>query len=177
MKQLLRSLARDRRGAAAAEMVLVMPLLLVIMFGSFELGNYFYNEHTLLKSVRDGARYAARHNFNNFTACGNADIPTPGVAGTVNENTKLIVQKGVLDTTAPNLLPNWATGTFSAKVNCFTNAGASDMRNGIYKNKTSGAPVVTVSATLPYESILGAFGFAGLGLNITATQEAAVAGI
>ena len=53
-------LARDSRGAAAAEMALVLPLLLVILFGSLELGNYFMNEHTLIKAVRDGARFAGR---------------------------------------------------------------------------------------------------------------------
>ena len=52
-------LSSDRRGAAAAEMALVTPLLLVILFGAVELGNYFYNEHIVVKAVRDGARFAA----------------------------------------------------------------------------------------------------------------------
>ena len=53
-----RRLARDVHAAAAAELALVLPLLLIIMFGSFEIGNYFLNEHILVKAVRDGARVA-----------------------------------------------------------------------------------------------------------------------
>ena len=34
-----RSIRHDRSGAAAVEMALVMPLLLVILFGSVEVGN------------------------------------------------------------------------------------------------------------------------------------------
>ena len=34
-----------------------------LMFGAVELGNYFLNEHSLVKAVRDGARYAARQDF------------------------------------------------------------------------------------------------------------------
>ena len=63
------SLLRSRRGSAAAEMALVSPLLAVLMIGSVELGNFFYNEHILMKAVRDGARYAARQNFSNYSAC------------------------------------------------------------------------------------------------------------
>ena len=46
----------DTRANAAVEMALVAPLLLAILFGSVELGNYFMNEHELIKAVRDGAR-------------------------------------------------------------------------------------------------------------------------
>src|SRR3546814_8876490 len=67
---LWRSLARDRSGAAAAEMALVSPMLIILMFGSFELGNYFLDEHVVLKAVRDGARYAARQNFTTMPCSG-----------------------------------------------------------------------------------------------------------
>ena len=56
----VRRLAADRAGSAAAEMALVLPLLLVIMFGTFELGHFFYSEHIVQKAVRDAARYASR---------------------------------------------------------------------------------------------------------------------
>src|SRR3546814_13564998 len=67
---LWRSLARDRSGAAAAEMALVSPMLIILMFGSFELGNYFLDEHVVLKAVRDGARYAARQNCTTMPCSG-----------------------------------------------------------------------------------------------------------
>ena len=81
---------RDRRGAAAAEMALVLPLLLTIMVGSVELGSFFYNEHILAKAVRDGARYAARQNFSYYSACSGA--PT----GTVVAETRALVRTSLL---------------------------------------------------------------------------------
>jgi hypothetical protein len=59
--------------AAAAEMALVMPLLLTILFSLVEAGNYFYTEHVLVKAVRDGARYAGRQDFSFFSAARVAD--------------------------------------------------------------------------------------------------------
>ena len=67
-------------------MALVMPLLLILMMGSVELGNYFYNEHKLVKSVRDGARYAARQAFTNYASCSGS------AADPVFSDTKLMVR-------------------------------------------------------------------------------------
>jgi Flp pilus assembly protein TadG len=47
--RLARTLASDTRGSAAAELMLVMPILLIIMMGAFELGNYFRSEHILVQ--------------------------------------------------------------------------------------------------------------------------------
>src|SRR3546814_14553595 len=43
---------------------------IILMFGSFELGIYFLDEHVVLKAVRDGARYAARQNFTTMPCSG-----------------------------------------------------------------------------------------------------------
>ena len=177
-------LLADRRGAAAAEMALVMPLLLIIMFGSIEVGNYFMNEHTLLEGVRAGARYAARQSFGEYNGCNTtaAPVPSPGVAGSVNENTKLLVRKGTLDTTVNDLLPNWTNGstTFTVTMTCDTVAGGVTL-GGIYGGNSVGtsgaAPAVLVTARLPYRPILQAFGFRGTGYFISASQQAAVAGV
>jgi hypothetical protein len=143
------------------------------------------NQHALVKAVRDGARYAARQNFTNYTGC-SGNIPTPGTAGTANENTKLIVRKGTLDSTAPDLLPNWSTATFSATVSCTATANGQPML-GIYRSRFGGtcngsasngcAQVVTVSVALTYQPILGILGFTGRGLHINAASQAAVTGI
>src|SRR5436190_1625070 len=68
-------LATDRSGSAAVEMALALPLLLALMFGSFELGNYFLSEHVVQKSVRDAARYAARLSMTNYD-CSSATVAT-----------------------------------------------------------------------------------------------------
>ena len=185
MMRALRHLRRECSGSAAVELALVMPFLLVILFGSVELGNYFMNQHTLVKAVRDGARFAARQGFTNYTGC-SGNVPTPGSAGSANENTKLIVRKGTLDSTAPDLLPNWSTATFSATVSCVASVNGQQML-GIYRSRFGStcngvaangcAQVVTVTASLTYLPILRVFGFNGIGLHLNATSQAAVAGI
>lgn len=185
------TLLTDRRGAAAAELALLTPLLLAILFGSVELGNYFYNEHKLVKAVRDGARYAARQRFANYSAC-TGGVPTAGTAGTVYENTKLLVRKGKLDTTANDLLANWsgvtstctgspAGGCFEVTMSCttqLTDASGNLTLGGIYTNETTGAPTVVVNARLPYRSVLGTtLGFDSIGIFLNARQSAAVAGL
>ena len=64
-----RALFRNDRAAAAAELALVSPFLLALMFGAFELGNLFLDEHSLEKQVRDGARFAARLELSDDYSC------------------------------------------------------------------------------------------------------------
>jgi hypothetical protein len=175
----LRALLRDCRAAAAAEIALTMPFLLALGMGAVELGNYFLDEHRLVKAVRDGARYAARQDFSNFSGCNStpSDIPTPGTAGSVNENTKLIVQKGVLDSSASDQLPNWSSATFSAQVSCSTSYGGQTMA-GIYNNNGGEAPVVIVTASVPYQPVaVSSFGINATGYTLYAQEQAPVAGI
>lgn len=182
--RLLLRLLRDRGAAAAAEMAMVMPLLVVLAMGTFELGNYFKDEHILIKGVRDGARYAARQGFASYTGCGGtaASVPTPGSAGSVFEQTKLIVRKGTLSSADADLLPTWgaASTTFSVQMSCSTSAGGTTL-SGIYSGNATGAtgvaPMVTVTASLPYRSVLGSYGFTGKGFSLVATEQAAVTGV
>ena len=172
-------LVRDVRASAAAEMALVMPLLLILMMGSVELGNYFLDEHVLVKGVRDGARFAARQAFVNYNGCTGtaADVPQA-----VIDNTKLIVRKGSLTSTDSDLLPNWddAATTFTVQTTCTATAGSTTM-GGIYAGNIVGtvnaAPVVIVTASVPYKNVLSTFGFTGKGYALNATQQATVTGI
>lgn len=168
-------LLRDRRGAAAAEMALVMPLLLVIMIGSVELGHFMYNEHILAKAVRDGARYAARQGFSNYDCSGE-----PSAA--VRDNTRELVQTMVLSGEQDRMV-NWAATTINVTETCVTSAtnlaNNTENMSGIYDELAlAGVPIVTVSATVPYTPVIGApFGFSSAGINLNASQEAAVMGI
>jgi len=167
--KLLRSFRSDRRGAAAVEMALVTPLLLVILCGSVETGNYFLDAHALRKAVRDGARYAARQNFTDYN-CGSSAI-----SSTVVADTKTLVQKIVLSG-GTDRLAQWSGATFAMSMRCSTTAGGQSMQ-GIYNNSVTGAPVVVVSVTLPYLPVLAPFGDSVIGANLHATEEAAVMGI
>jgi len=163
------ALVENENGAAAAELAMVTPLLLIIMCGAFELGNFFLNEHILVKAVRDGARFAARQNFSNYPACSGP------VADPLLTDTRNVVKTGQVSG-GTDRLPYWAATTISVTMSCATTAGGQTM-TGIYRGRTSGAPIVTVSATVPYTPVLRSFGFRGVGLNLNAKQEAAVMGI
>lgn len=175
-------LFRDRGGSAAAEMALVLPLLLILFIGAVEMGNYFYNEHILVKGLRDGARYAGRQGFLNYNGC-SGSVPTPGTAGSPFENTRSIVRTGRVSG-GSDRLPNWtAAGTsFTATITCTTTSGGLTL-TGIYRDNKNGAgalvgaPVVTVSATLPYRPLFAAYVFPSIGLTLNASQQAAVMGI
>lgn len=173
------SIVRDRRGSAAVEMVLVMPILLMIMFGAAELGNYFMNEHSLVKAVRDGARFAARQPFSNYTGCSGA----PG--GTVVTDTRNVVMNGYVSG-GTLITPNIQANNITVSQACASSAGGQQML-GIYRDRFNGtcngssaggcAQMVTVAATVNYRSILSqALGWRGVGVQLYAASQAAVTG-
>ena len=48
----------DRKGAAMVEFALVAPIFLLLVFGVFEFGRYFFVQHTIQYATREGARIA-----------------------------------------------------------------------------------------------------------------------
>ena len=156
----------DCGGAAGAEMALVLPILLALLFGATELGRYFWSEHVLLKGVRDGAIYAARQRIDNFNCA------TSAVNSNVVDQTKALVRTGALSGGADRL-PNWSSGTFSIDLACVTSTGGTAL-SGIYSANSGDVPVITVRASVPFTSL---FGFSlGSGLLLNAEQQAAVYG-
>lgn len=49
----------DRRGAVAVEFALVLPMLMLLVFGIIDFGRAYYTLNQIISSVREGARYAA----------------------------------------------------------------------------------------------------------------------
>lgn len=162
----VRHLVRDRTGAAAAEMALVLPLLLAIMFGFAELGRYFWTEHVMVKAVRDGAIYASRQRIDNFN-CATGVVSAPVV-----NSTKELVRTGALSAGTP-LVENWGSNDtiFTMTVACVTSAGGTTI-NGIYTGNGGQVPVLTINASIPYSTIMGLRG----GLKVGAVQQATVMG-
>ncbi|MBT2187262.1 TadE/TadG family type IV pilus assembly protein [Sphingobium nicotianae] len=162
MTRLLASFLRDRRGTAAAEMALVTPLLIIIMFGAFEAGNYFWNEHVLIKAVRDGARFAGRQSFGKYSC---AAVTDSAAASAI----RAVTRTGSPSGTTPRIA-GWTDAQVTLAVSCVSG------ESGIYAANAGDAPRVTVSATVPYTALFGSLIFAN-DLNLVASAQSPVMGI
>jgi len=155
----------DASGSAAAEMALILPLLLMLILGTLEAGNLMWSQHKVTKAVRDGARYAARQPIA-LLNCSTKDA-------TVEANVKRLTRTGQLaSATAAAKIVGWTDAGVTVSVAC--NAAFSE---GIYTTLASGAPVVTVSAAPDYPSLLGQLGLFNVGVKLRAEANAPVMGI
>jgi Flp pilus assembly protein TadG len=161
---------RNQHGAAGAEMALMLPLLITLMFGTFEMGNYFWSEHKVVKSVRDAARFASRQSaFYTPSSCA-AGTVTSGVATDIDN----IARYGKLVVTISDTpkIYGWTTPV-TVSLSC----PAIGSYVGIYKGKAN-VPVVTVTANaVPYPSLFRALGFTSTGLTLNASSQSVVTGI
>ncbi len=164
----LRSLLECRSGNAAVEMVLVMPILTVLLFGAVELGNYFYSEHQVVKGVRDGARYASRLSFVDLNCTGGSASTIPsGVETAIKEITRTGRISG-----GTARVRGWVDGDITVTVTCPGTA----VTTGIYQGADN-APQINVVASVPYDSLLDGVGIIDSTYMLNASQQAAVMGI
>jgi len=176
MRRFLSRFLADPTGAAAAEMMLVMPMLFVLIFTTFEGGHYMWTEHKALKGVRDGARFAARLPFE-YYSCASASLVAPTTTGFPTASARVsqiknLTRTGML-TGGTAKIPGWGAGDDVA----VTVACDADYTQGLYANVTGGAPHVTVSTVVSYPSILGMLGFNTAGAVVRAQADAAVTGL
>jgi hypothetical protein len=163
-------------GAAAAEMAMVLPFLLVLMFGSAELGNYFLDEHAATKAVRDGARYASRLPLAAAYNCPDTIFEDPDS----DLHIKNVTRTGTIDGTGPGRFDAsyWsrncgaATDTIIVSIRCVSN----DDYDGIYTSLDGDIPIVKVSAAVGYRSVLGSLGLPTADVCLRAESESPVVG-
>jgi Flp pilus assembly protein TadG len=169
MRRPLSSLIRDRGGSAAAEMALSLPLLVILLFGAFEMGYFFLSEHVVQKSVRDAARFGARLAMTNYPSC---TVPS---GGTAEQQIRRVARFGnAAGTGTPRLLGWTADNMTTVTIAC--DNSSSYGTGGIYSDFPDGAPVVTVSATVPYNVFFGALTLGTGTINLNSHSEAAVIG-
>lgn len=155
----------DTSGSAAAEMALLLPLLLMLLLGTLEAGHLMWSQHKVTKAVRDGARFAARQPIELF----NCSTKDP----VVESNIKLLTRTGQLaSATAPAKIIGWTDAGVTVSLACNTTYS-----EGIYTTLPSGAPVVTVSAAPDYPSLLGQLGLFNVKVKLRAEANAPVMGI
>jgi hypothetical protein len=142
------------------------------MFGSLEVGKYFWDEHLLVKAVRDGARFAARQSF--------ASMPCGGPAANETSIKNLVRFDKTVVTGAdqPRLFYWTDSATITVSIDCYDNSGTDGARvyDGVYSDRPN-VPVVTVSASVPYSPLVGAFGIANGSTSLNASSQATVFGI
>jgi Flp pilus assembly protein TadG len=64
---------RGEHGAVAVEFAIVLPVLLLLVFGIIDFGHAYYMKQVLQNSCREGARYATRYQTDNS---GNRILPS-----------------------------------------------------------------------------------------------------
>ena len=166
---ILRSFRRDHSGVAAAEMALMMPLLVILMFGGLEAGHFLWNEHKIVKGVRDGARYPGRQSFS-LVDCTNGTFTDANVITRI----KNVTRTGTITASKNPVVVGWDDNATEVTVSLTCN---SSTNKGIYTSLANGAPVVTVSATVPYPSLFGAIAVDLSQFDLKAQSQAAVMGM
>jgi Flp pilus assembly protein TadG len=164
MMGILRRLAADDRASAAAEMALVTPMLLVLMFSLFEMGNLFLSEHVVQKGVRDAARYASRLPIAQYPGC----VPT----ATAEQQIQRVARTGAPDGTDLRVR-GWTDDSMTeVTVTCDT----SGTHQGIYSVYPfpDGVPTVTVEAKVPYPSLFSTIGIGKVSFTLQAASQAAI---
>ncbi|WP_338468479.1 TadE/TadG family type IV pilus assembly protein [Novosphingobium sp. ZN18A2] len=182
-----RRFIRSDRGNAGVEFALVLPMLIVLMFGGFEAGNFVWNEHKLVEAVRDGARFASRYPVSTFCDGERAKPATDATYADAVDVIKFYTRTGRMPGSDQQAnaavlprVPNW---TSDSQVTFDPGCGKF-VRTGIYGALTNEAgdagqagPLASISASVPYRSLFHGLGFPSVGIVLRARSNVAVIGL
>lgn len=173
------SFLRDSRGAAAAELALMLPLLVTLLFVTFEGGYFLWSEHKVVKGVRDGARYAGRQPFSRYD-CGTGTVNDSGLETRIKRITRTGYPTGdnphVAGSDNPTVSGWTDAGVTVSVISCQTGAG------GLYGGNGGIAPVLRVRATVPYPAspltgLAATLGFDADGMMLRAQADTPAMGL
>lgn len=164
---MIRRFRHNTRASAAAEFALSLPMMLALLFCGFEAGHFFWTEHKLVKSVRDGARFASRIDVSDLCA-GN----TVAMSTDVETQIQNLTATGSISG-GTSKVPGWNASDVQVTVGC-----EAFVATGIYTDLGAQGPLVTVSSgSVAYPSLFNGLGIIDSTFNISAESSAAVIGI
>ena len=144
MKFIAKSSMRRRRGVAAVEFAAVMPFLLVLIIGIWELGRIIHVEAILNNAARDGARLAAQANIVTSSGTYTTIKYNTGTPNFYSSITAYLKANGITDQTGMTIELQFVT---TATGGAPTNSTTTDPYLGV-KNQR-----FRVRITLPYQNV------------------------
>lgn len=162
-------LVRDGSGIAAVEFAMVLPVLVVILFGTIEVGRMLTDFQVVSKSVRDTARFLAHADLT-CSSTGSGPLSSYLVDASVQTEAINLAMSGSTATPGSGdyLLGYWTDpSTVSAQVDCIANGG---QYAGAYQSRPY-IPVITVTASVPLTFLFGSLVLQGTDLTMTASHS------
>lgn len=163
---------RDERGSPSAEFALILPALVMLMFGGFEAGNFVWTQHKLVKAVREGARYAARLPVETY-----CDVDDPSAADfdpDAEADIKAVTLTGKLPAEGGAVaVPGMTADNVAVAPDC-----AAYVESGIYTGLGAAGPIVTVSVSgVGYPSLFAQLAGLDGSIDMAAKASAPVIGL
>ena len=168
---------RGRGGVASVEFAIILPFLMVTLFGMVEIGRLLFDYHAVGKSVRDATRFLARVPVN-CPSTGPSSGPLANYIGSAADETtaKNLAMTATVDnpTSAGDyLLAYWTNpGTITTTVNCVANGGKFE---GVYTGRAY-IPLITMTANVPFGFLWGLAVLDRTGLTMTVSHNEAHVG-
>lgn len=126
----------SHKGAAMVEFAIMLPLMVVIVFGITELGRAIYQQNTLSKAVASGARYMSRSAQSVASDCSQDSNWGSSITNAAN-----LVAFGRQSGSGDPLLPELDAGDVSFSLQQRTVTGGGN------------ACVIVVTASVPFQAI------------------------
>lgn len=150
----LAAFRQNTQGIAAVEFALLLPVLVLLLFGTMEIGRAVSDYQAVVKGVRDASRYVTRLTAVTCPAAGPYTL-----AGTAAAQAANMAMAGMVASPAATDLPlNYWTdaSTVGVIVDCIDNPlnGGERTYGGIYAAQPF-VPKVTVTADVPLIPLFG----------------------
>lgn len=99
---------RCERGQSLVEFALVLPVIVILLVGVFDLGRAVMLSETLNAAVREGSRYAIVHGTTSSTPLGPATLTTPPAAD--NAATTVVRRYAIGINSTLTIVMSWPDG-------------------------------------------------------------------